>query len=339
LIASTNLKAKQLKILLMKNFFLIFLLLGIGLPKIYAQDDLMKMLEDESKKEKKKDYATATFKTSRLINGHSIENAAAGVLDFKVSHRFGMVNRGSYELYGLDQATMRIGLDYGISDRLMVGVGRSTFQKQYDAFGKFKILRQASGTRGSSPISISAVSTVMLKTLKYEDPTKRNFYTSRLSYANQLIIARKFSEGLSLQLMPSFIHYNIAKTVTEPNDIFALGGGGRIKLSKRLSFNAEYYYILPMSVVAGEGYRIPGTKNSLALGFDIETGGHVFQLHFTNSTGMTEKTFITETTGDFFKGDIHFGFNVSRVFTIKDKRKKKSNTVASSDPYKVIRVK
>jgi hypothetical protein len=306
----------------MKNLFFILCLLGAALPKIYAQDDLMKMLEDEAKKEKKKDYATATFKTSRLINGHSIENAAAGVLDFKISHRFGMVNKGGYELFGLDQATMRMGFDYGISDRLMVGVGRSTFQKQYDAFGKFKILRQSMGGRWPSPVSVSAVSTVMLKTLKWEDPTRKNFYTSRLSFAHQLIIARKFSEGLSLQIMPSFVHYNIAQAVTDPNDIFALGVGGRIKLSKRLSFNAEYYHVLPISLVEGEGYMIPGTKNSLAIGFDIETGGHVFQLHFTNSTGMTEKTFITETTGDFFKGDIHFGFNVSRVFTIKNKKKK-----------------
>jgi Membrane bound beta barrel domain (DUF5777) len=307
----------------MKNLFLILFLLAVALPKIHAQDDLMKMLEDEAKKEKKKDYATATFKTSRLINGHSIENAAAGVLDFKISHRFGMVNKGGYEFFGLDQATMRMGLDYGITDKLMIGVGRSTFQKQYDAFGKFKILRQSSGGPWSSPISVSAVSTVMLKTLKWEDPTRKNFYTSRLSFAHQLIIARKFSEGISFQLMPSFVHYNIAQLSTDPNDIFALGAGGRFKLSKRLSFNVEYYHVLPLSFVDGEGYMIPNTKNSLAVGFDIETGGHVFQLHFTNSTGMTEKTFITETTGDFFKGDIHFGFNVSRVFTIKEKRKKK----------------
>lgn len=307
----------------MKTIFLILTFTGISILSVHAQDDLMKMLEEESKKEKKKDYATATFKTSRLINGHSIENAAAGVLDFKISHRFGMVNKGGYELFGLDQATMRMGLDYGISDRLMIGVGRSTFQKQYDALGKFKILRQSKGGRWSSPISVSAVSTVMLKTLKWEDPTRKNYYTSRLSFAHQLIIARKFSEGLSLQLMPSYVHYNLAQGATDPNDIFAMGVGGRIKLSKRLSFNAEYYHVLPLSFVEGEGYMIPGTKNSLAVGFDIETGGHVFQLHFTNSTGMTEKTFITETTGDFFKGDIHFGFNVSRVFTIKEKRKKK----------------
>ncbi len=308
----------------MKTLILFIILVSITLPKVYAQDDLMKMLDNETRNDKKKrDYATATFKTSRLINGHSIENAAAGVLDFKISHRFGMVNKGSYELFGLDQATMRMGLDYGLTDRLMIGVGRSTFQKQYDAFGKFKILRQATGGRSPSPISISVVSTVMLKTLKWEDPKRKNYYTSRLSYSHQLIIARKFNEGLSLQLMPSFVHANLAREVTEPNDIFALGAGGRIKLSKRLSFNVEYYHVLPISLVEGESYKITGTRNSLAVGFDIETGGHVFQLHFTNSTGMTEKTFITETTGDFFKGDIHFGFNISRVFTIKNKKKKK----------------
>lgn len=304
----------------MKKLILIVFFIGAASSFLYAQDDLMKMLADESKKDKKKEFATATFKTSRLINGHSIENVAAGVVDVKISHRFGMVNKGSYEFFGLDQATMRMGIDYGISKRLMIGIGRSTYQKQYDAFYKFKILRQSSGGRGSSPISISAVSSVMLKTLKWEDPKRQNYYTSRISFAHQLIIARKFSEGLSIQLMPSFVHYNLANLLTDPNDIFALGGGGRIKLTKRLSFNIEYYHILPISFVEGQDYRLPGTKNSLAVGFDIETGGHVFQLHFTNSTGMTEKTFITETTGDFFKGDIHFGFNLSRVFTIKNKK-------------------
>ncbi len=304
----------------MKKLILIVFFIGAASSFLYAQDDLMKMLADESKKDKKKEFATATFKTSRLINGHSIENVAAGVLDVKISHRFGMVNKGSYEFFGLDQATMRMGIDYGISKRLMIGIGRSTYQKQYDAFYKFKILRQSSGGRGSSPISISAVSSVMLQTLKWEDPKRQNYYTSRISFAHQLIIARKFSEGLSIQLMPSYVHYNLANLLTDPNDIFALGGGGRIKLTKRLSFNIEYYHILPISFVEGQDYRLPGTKNSLAVGFDIETGGHVFQLHFTNSTGMTEKTFITETTGDFFKGDIHFGFNLSRVFTIKNKK-------------------
>lgn len=315
-------KLSNPKLLIMKHLLLIYIMISGVTMHVFAQDDLMKMLDTEmAKAKKKKEFTTATFKTTRLINGHSSENVAAGVLDFKISHRFGMVNRGAYELFGLDQATMRMGFDYGISDRLMVGIGRSTFQKQYDGFAKFKILRQASGGRWASPVTLSLVSTIMLKTLKWEDPKRKNYYTSRLSYANQLIIARKFSEGVSFQLMPSYIHYNLAKTVKDPNEIFALGAGGRIKLSKRVSFNVEYYYVLPVTVVAGENYRIAGTRNSLAIGFDIETGGHVFQLHFTNSTGMTEKTFITETTGDFFKGDIHFGFNISRVFTIKRKRR------------------
>ncbi len=307
----------------MPKFFLFFVLMVAAAAKLVAQDDLLKLIEEDDKKEKRRQFTTATFKTTRLVNGHSIENVAPGVLDLKISHRFGFVNKGAYELFGLDQATMRIGLEYGISDRLMIGVGRSTFQKQYDAFYKIKLLRQSNN---GSPITLSATSSAMLNTLKWEDPARKNYYTSRLAFSHQLLIGRKFSESLSLQLMPSYVHYNIAKAVSDPNDIFALGAGGRIKLSKRLSFNAEYYYILPVSLVNGENYRLPGTYNSLAIGFDIETGGHVFQLHFTNSTGMTEKTFITETVGDFLKGDIHFGFNISRVFTIKDKRKRKNGT-------------
>lgn len=306
----------------MRKVFITLIFISLIHGKSFAQDDLMSMIEDDA--EKKKEFTTATFKTSRLINGHSIENAAPGVLDLKISHRFGFINKGAYELFGLDQATMRIGLDYGISQRLMVGLGRSTYQKQYDAFYKFKLLRQSSGGKGSSPVSVSAMSSVMLNSLKWSDPNRKNYYSSRLAFAHQLLVARKFSESLSLQIMPSFVHYNLVPTYAEPNDIFALGAGGRIKLSKRVSFNAEYYHILPIAI-EGYGYRLSGTKNSLAIGFDIETGGHVFQLHFTNSTGMTEKTFITETVGDFFKGDIHFGFNVSRVFTIRDPRKKKSS--------------
>lgn len=305
----------------MKKLAIFLLFFGCYATKVLAQDDLMSLIEDD--KDKKKEFTTATFKTTRLINGHSIENVAAGVLDLKISHRFGFINRGSYELFGLDQATMRIGLDYGLNDRLMVGIGRSTFQKQYDAFYKFKLLRQASGGKGSSPVSVSAMSSIMLNTLKWSDPTRKNYYSSRLAFAHQLLVARKFSESVSLQLMPSYVHYNLVPTYTEPNDIFALGAGGRVKLSKRVSLNAEYYHVLPLAP-EGYSYRLNGTKNSLAIGFDIETGGHVFQLHFTNSTGMTEKTFITETVGDFFKGDIHFGFNISRVFTIRDPRKKKA---------------
>jgi hypothetical protein len=268
----------------------------------------MKMLEEETEKDKKPDYATATFKTTRLINGHSIENVAAGVLDFRISHRFGYVSGGAYELWGLDEASMRLGFDYGINRWLMIGIGRSTYQKQYDGFTKVKLLRQSSGSR-SMPITLSAIGTIMYKSLKFDDPTRENYYSSNLYYSGQLLIARKFSEGISLQLMPTLVHYNLVPTADDPNDLFSVGMGGRIKLSKRVSLNLEYYYQLP-------GFKFEGTTNSLSIGFDIETGGHVFQVYCTNSTGMTERTYINETNGNFFEGDIRLGFTISRVFTL-----------------------
>jgi hypothetical protein len=275
---------------------------------VFAQDDLMKMLEEETEKDKKPEYATATFKTTRLINGHSIENVAAGVLDFRISHRFGYVSGGAYELWGLDEASMRLGFDYGINRWLMIGIGRSTYQKQYDGFTKVKLLRQSSGSR-SMPITLSAIGTIMYKSLKFDDPTRENYYSSNLYYSGQLLIARKFSEGISLQLMPTLVHYNLVPTADDPNDLFSVGMGGRIKLSKRVSLNLEYYYQLP-------GFKFEGTTNSLSIGFDIETGGHVFQVYCTNSTGMTERTYINETNGNFFEGDIRLGFTISRVFTL-----------------------
>lgn len=281
----------------------------------FAQDsavNLLRMLEKEMEQSKDATiYTTATFKTTRLINGHSVENVGKGVLDVKVSHRFGNISEGFYELFGLDKASMRAGFDYGITNRIMIGVGRSTFQKTYDGFIKIKILAQSRGKK-NMPITLSYVPTLALKTIHYEDPKIDNHFRSRLSYSHQLIIGRKFSDKTSLQLMPVFIHQNLVTLASESNDIIAFGIGGRQKISKRISFNAEYYYVVPST-------KLNGTNNSLSIGFDIETGGHVFQLHFTNSQGMNERTFIADTKGRWDKGDIYFGFNISRVFTIGKK--------------------
>ena len=274
--------------------------------------DLMAQLEKEATQKGDINYTTATFKTTRLVNGHTVENVGKGVLDVKISHRFGTLNKGAYELFGLDNATMRMGLDYGISKRLMAGVGRSTFQKTYDAFLKFKLLRQSTGKR-NMPVTVSYVGTIALMSLKWADTSRKNYFSSRLSYTHQLIIGSKLSEGISLQLMPTYIHRNLATYANEPNDLYAVGAGGRFKLTKRLSFNVEYYYQIP-------DYKVKGTTNPLSVGFDIETGGHVFQLHFTNTTGMTERNFISGTTGKWEKRDILFGFNISRVFTIGKSR-------------------
>ncbi|NUN99909.1 MAG: hypothetical protein HUU01_04760 [Saprospiraceae bacterium] len=271
----------------------------------FAQEDLLSLLGAE---EETTDYAKASFKTSRVINLHSLENTAAGVLDFKISHRFNTVQNGLYDFFGLDGANLRLGLDFGVTDRLAIGIGRSNYEKTLDGFAKYKILRQSSGKR-NMPITLAAFGSVAMQTLKWANPNRDNHFSSRLYYTGQLIVGRKFSEGFSLQLSPTIVHRNLVATFEESNDVLALGVGTRVKLSKRISLNLEYIYVLPDQLA-------PGFKNSLSVGFDIETGGHVFQLHFTNSRIMVEKGFIAETTGDWADGGIHFGFNISRVFTV-----------------------
>lgn len=292
------------------SFLFIFAI--ICSKQILAQDstDLMNLLEKEigPNEADQTNYTTATFKTTRLINGHSVENVGKGVMDVKISHRFGKINGGAYEFFGLDNASMRLGIDYGITRYLMVGIGRNTFEKTFDAFFKLKILRQSNGKR-RMPFTISYVPTIALKTIKSQDPNRKNYLSSNLFFTHQLLIGRKFSDNTSLQLMPTFIHRNLVQLIADPNDLLSIGIGGRQKLSKRISINAEYYYQIP-------GYKIPGTTDCFSIGFDIETGGHVFQLHFTNSQGMSERSFIAETKGNWGKGDVLFGFNISRVFTI-----------------------
>ncbi|QQS29195.1 MAG: hypothetical protein IPM47_20565 [Sphingobacteriales bacterium] len=279
-----------------------------------AQDDLLDLLSDDE--EPVTEYVKASFKTNKVINSHSLENTAAGVLDVKISHRFGYLNSGWENFFGIDNATVRLGVDYGITDWLATGFGRSSFEKIYDGFIKAKLLRQSTGKR-KMPISAIYVGTMAVKTLEWSNPERKNYFTSRLFFTHQVIVGRKFSEGFSLQIMPTLVHRNLVATKDEKNDVFSIGVAARQKLTKRVAINAEYYYVLPNQVQED-------IKNSLSVGIDIETGGHVFQLHFTNSNAMVEKGFIAETTGDFFKGDIHFGFNISRVFTLyKPKQKSK----------------
>jgi len=276
--------------------------LALALP-LLAQDDLLAGLEAEQADQKT--LVDATFKGTRLINGHSIETRKQGVMDFIIAHRFGTIDGGAYELFGLDNALVRIGLEYALTDRLYVGVGRSSFEKTYDGFVKYRLLRQSSG-KGSVPLSATWLSSMALKTLK--DPTYDLLFTDKLAFTHQLLLARKFNNGLSLQLMPTWVHRNLIGETDLNNDILALGVGGRIKLSQRVALCAEYYYQFQ--------HLNENTQNALAIGVDIETGGHVFQLQFTNATSMVPKGFVSETTNDFFKGEIHFGFNVSRTFQL-----------------------
>jgi len=269
---------------------------------VFAQDDLFSLLGDDDSNQE----VSATFKGTRVINGQSIELPSKGDLQFVIEHRFGTINSGAYELWGIDQSQMRMSFDYGLSKNLAIGIARNSFQKTYEASVKAKLLKQK--LQNGSPISITSYHTVFASSIKWALPERENLFSSRLSYAHQIMIARKFNQSFSLQLTPSYIHRNLVEKKNFSNDYMALGIGGRYKLTKRVSLNAEYFYQLDRPF---ENYT-----NSLSLGFDIETGGHVFQLHITNSQGMFERAFIGETTGKWSEGDLYFGFNISRVFDL-----------------------
>jgi hypothetical protein len=282
----------------------------LGAAPAHAQQDLMQQLDHLTGDSLRRELTVATFKGTRVINGQSIETPGAGSLVFLISHRFGTLNSGAYNFFGLDQATIRLGLEYGLTDRLAVGVGRSSLEKTFDGFGKYRLLRQGTGP-GALPVSVTLLASAALSSLRY-DPQPERTTTSRLTYTYQALLARKFSPALSVQFMPTLIHRNYVDLRREQNNVGALGLAARQKLTKRLALTGEYYYLLP-------GATADAFRNSLALGFDIETGGHVFQLHVTNSQGMIEKFFIPQTTGNFLKGDIFFGFNVSRAFQLRNR--------------------
>ncbi len=277
-------------------------------PSLHAQD-LDEMLEEATGSSTQ--YTTATFKSTRIISGHSIERMQAGQLDFRINHRFGEINTGAYNLWGLDQANTHFSFEYGITDWIMAGVGRGTYEKTYDGFLKFSILRQSKGEK-NMPVSLSIFTSIAYNTLKMELPGPLSEW-NRMSYVTQLLVARKFNERFSFEINPTYVHRNLVATELDPNDLWSVGAGLRFKLTRRISFNAEYYLVFPPV----HDYQSSETYNPLAIGVDIETGGHVFTIMVTNSLAMIEKGFIGETTGQWQNGGIHLGFNISRVFTLK----------------------
>lgn len=281
---------------------------------VFAQNDLLGELEKEAKPET--EYAFATFKGTRLGNGHTIETKNAGSLEFIFGHRFGAINGGAYEMFGLDQAYVRLGLDYGITDRLSVSIGRNSTDKTMDGYLKYKLLQQSKGLK-NFPLSVTVLggSAYKFSPKKNSDISPEFENVDRLSYTGQLLIARKFSPNFSFQLMPTIVHKNAVETYEENNQ-FALGLGGRVKLTRSLALTGEYYHNFSQP---DNNSLLDDQKqyNALSFGIDIETGGHVFQLLLTNAIGLTERAFITETRDDFFAGDIHLGFNVTRTFQLK----------------------
>ena len=246
----------------------------------------------------------STFKSTRVINSHSVEMLQRGNLDFRILHRFGRVNEGISQLFGLDQASMRMGFDYGLTNRFSIGIGRSTYRKELDAFLKTAIVQQTTGA-AAVPVSLIGVAGTTLLTERITDSVAKKF-ANRTGFYGQAILGRKFSTRFSVQLSSLVVHRNYVRFSSIDNTLFALGTGMRLKVSKRVALMADYHYAF--------GQLPAGATQPLSVGVDIETGGHVFQLHFSNAVGMNERAFITETTDKFFNGDIRFGFNLSRMF-------------------------
>jgi hypothetical protein len=297
---------KTHKLLIINFLFFIFCL---SAHLLFAQDDLEAALnESEKGKEKKKEYVTAAFKSSRLINLHNSERLAKGALEYRICHRFGTLNSGAYNFWGLDQAEIRMGFEYGLSNWVHLGVGRSSYQKTYDAFAKVAIIKQSN----LMPVSLTYMGSVAVNTIRDISPD----FNGRLSYVNQLIIGSKLNSKISLVLVPMVVHRNLVLEVNDAVINPALGFGGRFKITKRLTFNAEYTWRVPPSQ---KNAAFNNYKDAFSMGIDIETGGHVFQLTFSNSRGMFDKAYLVETTGSWGAGDVHFGFNLIRNFTVGKK--------------------
>lgn len=293
----------------MKNSIL-FVALFLSLSAA-AQDDLLQQLEATA--EPSTQYMMQTFKSTRLVNSQTVESKSQGELEFIFAHRFGLINDGLYELFGLDQAFVRLGLEYGVTDRLGVGFGRNSVDKTMDVYGRYKLLRQSTGAK-HMPITLTAFVNMAVETApRNSDLPEPLSFEDRTSYTALALIARKFTDRFSLQLMPTLVHKNTVDRTLENNDQWALGAGGRYKVSRSIALTSEYYY--RFDVPAESPYY-----NAFGVGVDIETGGHVFQLVLTNARGLTERAIFTETTGNLADGDLHFGFNVTRTFQLKKEK-------------------
>lgn len=281
----------------MRAFFLILLILPLfG----YSQNDLLSEID----KEETDTFQSAAFKGLKIVNFESTKMVSKKELYFVVSHRFGSIKPGFEDFFGLDQAVTRLNFIYGFSDALNVGVSRSSFLKTYESSIKFRILRQK---KQGFPVTIVGFGTLLINGALDKANLPGLEFENRLGYTAQVLVSKKFSKNFSLELIPTFFHDNLVQLDEQENSQYAIGFGGRHKISKRLSLNVDYGWHLNRASNAP-------FKNPLSIGIDIETGGHVFQLHFTNAQPMNTNGFLGRATGDWSELDVFFGFNLSRVF-------------------------
>tara|TARA_B100000214_G_scaffold188163_1_gene135803 strand:- start:1475 stop:2314 length:840 start_codon:yes stop_codon:yes gene_type:complete len=277
----------------MTRSIILFISISVSL---HSQEDLLGLIDDNPKTIP----VMATFKATRIVNAQSIEMPKPRILEFVILHRFGSMANGAYDLFGMDEAVIRFDLEYGFSDRLSIGIGRSSLNKTYDIFSKLKIVDQRTGHR-SFPISL-----VLFTKMEIETIMKDMDMQDRYTYDVQFLLAKKLNRSLSLQLMPTFIHRNLVETHNDHHDLISLGIGGRIKMTRRTSINFDTFFPIGRR---GETY-----KQGWGIGYDIETGGHVFQLMVTNARGSFESEYIENASGAFEDLNLYLGFNISRAF-------------------------
>ncbi|MBN9285724.1 MULTISPECIES: DUF5777 family beta-barrel protein [unclassified Flavobacterium] len=277
----------------------------------FAQDDLLSQI-DTAKTDNK---VEAVFKSLKIVNLESTKLASKGDFYFIVAHRFSYVKNGFSDFFGMDDANTQIKFVYGINNWLTAHVSRSGFEKTYEMALKYRLMSQE---KNGFPVTLVGFNSLAINSELKKDDFPNLKFENRLSYVTQLLVSRKFTERLSLELAPSYFHQNTLRDFLDAdnnvvlpnpqsNDQFALGMGGRYKLTKRWSINMDYAAHLNRA-------KHSIYTNPLSIGVDLETGGHVFQMHFTNSRAMHEAGFLGATTGDWSKGEIAFGFNLVRVF-------------------------
>lgn len=282
----------------MKNIFILIFLVPI---LTVAQDDLLTEIDNETVDNQ---FATAAFKGLKIVNFESTKLVAKDEFTFIVSHRFGSIENGFDSFFGLDDAVTRLNFVYGVNDWLNIGASRSSFQKIYEASAKYRLFRQQ---ENGFPFTIVGFNSILVNTALEEANLPKLEFKHRLGYTAQILVSRKVSTNFSFELAPTFFHDNYVQINNQDNSQFALGLGTRYKLTKRWSLNADYGWHL------NRADNSP-FKNPLSIGIDLETGGHVFQMHFSNAQAMNTNGFLGQATGDWSDGNIYFGFNLSRVF-------------------------
>jgi len=266
-----------------------------------AQDDLLNEIDSVSTKN---ETVSSAFKSLKIVNLESTKLASKGDMYFVVSHRFGYFDNGFKDFFGLDEANTRLQFVYGLTDGISIHASRSGFQKAYEFAAKYRLVSQKNS---GSPFEIVGFNSLAINSELDKTLLPKLEFSDRIAYVNQILISRKFNDKLSLEMAPTFFHENYVVNNAQDNSQYALGLGGRYKFAKRWSFNMDY---------AAHLNRASNStfKNPLSIGFDLETGGHVFQMHFTNSQAMHESGYLGNTSGSWGKGQIAFGFNLIRVF-------------------------